>query len=144
MAANVVDDFGSGFDGATGGSGVEGVDGEDGVRALLQDGSDDGEDAGLFFGRGKWSGVGAGGLTADVEDVGAFVEHGEGLGEGAVGGVFGGVEVAAVGEGVGRDVEDAHDEGSLTEQERAGAEAPFVIDAGGEGHGRILEAASRK
>ncbi len=61
---------------------------------------------------GEGSGVGACGFAADVEDGGACVEHGEGLGEGSLGGVLGGVEVAAVGEGVGRDVEDAHDDGS--------------------------------
>jgi len=115
VAADVVDDLGSGFDGAAGGGGVEGVDGEDGLGALLQDGLDDGEDAGLFFFGGERGGVGAGGFAADVEDIGALVEHGDGLGEGSFGGVLGGVEVTAVGEGVGGDVEDAHDEGSPAE-----------------------------
>ena len=59
------------------------------------------------------------------------------MGEGAVGGVLGGVEVAAVGEGVGRDVEDAHDEGSLAEREGAGAEVPVEVGARCEGHGKI-------
>ncbi len=135
VAADVVDDLGSGFDGAAGGVGVEGVDGEDGFGALLQDGCDDGKDAGLLFFCRERRGVGAGGFAADVEDVGAFVEHGEGVGEGSFGGVFGGVEVAAVGEGVGRDVEDAHDEGARAEREGAGAEVPVVMAAGGEGHG---------
>ncbi len=138
VAADVVDDLGSGFDGAARGGGVEGVDGEDGFGALLQDGCDDGEDAGLLFFGGERRGVGAGGFAADVEDVGAFVEHFYGLGEGAFGGVPGRVEVAAVGEGVGRDVEDAHDEGSLAQREGAGAEVPVVMAAGGEGHGGIL------
>ena len=66
----------------------------------------------------------------------------EGLGEGAFGGVFGGVEVAAVGEGVGGDVEDAHDEGSPAEREGAGAEVPVVMAAWGEGHGGILSVAA--
>ena len=113
VAADVIDDLGSGCDGAAGGGGVEGVDGEDGLGALFEDGLDDRENAGLFFFGGERGGVGAGGLAADVEEVRALVEHGQGLGEGAFGGVLGGVEVAAVGEGVGCDVEDAHDEGSL-------------------------------
>ena len=133
VAADVVDDLGAGFDGEAGGGGVVGVDGEDGVRALAEDGGDDGEDAGLFFGGGEGGGVGAGGLAADVEDLGAGVEHGESLGEGAVGCVLGGVEMAAVGEAVGRDVEDAHDDGSRAEWEGAGAEAPFVESACGHG-----------
>ncbi len=115
VAADVVDDLGSGFDGAAGGGGVEGVDGEDGAGMLFEDGFDDGEDAGLLFVGGEWMGVGAGGFAADVEDVGAFVEHFLGLLEGSFGGVRGGVEEAAVGEGVGSDVEDAHDEGSATQ-----------------------------
>jgi hypothetical protein len=60
------------------------------------------------------------------------------LSEGPFGSVLGGVEVAAVGEGVGGDVEDAHDEGSPAESYCAGAEAPVVMAAGGEGHGGIL------
>ena len=54
-------------------------------RAVFEDGVEDGEDAGLLFVGGDGGGVGAGGFAAEVEDVGAFVEHGEGLGEGAVG-----------------------------------------------------------
>ena len=139
VAADVVDDLGSGFDGVAGGGGVEGVDGEDGFGALLEERFDDGEDAGLFFAGGEGGGVGAGGFAADVEDIGAFVEHFDGLFEGAFRGVLGGVEVAAVGEGVGCDVEDAHDEGSPAEGEGAGAEMPVVMSAGREGHGEILD-----
>ena len=58
--------------------------------------------------------------------------------DGAVWSVFGGVEEATVGEGVGRDVEDAHDDGSLAEREGAGAEAPVKAWTRGEGHGGIL------
>ena len=136
MAADVVDDLGSGFDGVAGGGGVEGVDGEDGVGALLEDGFDDGEDAGLFFFGGEWSGVGAGGFAADVEDVGALSSM-LCLVEGPFGGVLGRVEVAAVGEGVGRDVEDAHDDGPRAEGECASAEMPVVMAAGREGHGEF-------
>ena len=112
VSADVVDDLGSGFDGVTRGGGVEGVDGEDGFRTLLQDGCDDGEDAGLLLFRGERRSVGTGGFAPDVEDVGAFVEHHFGLVEGACGRLAGGVKKAAVREGVGRDVEDAHDQGS--------------------------------
>ena len=79
---------------------------------FFQDRFDDGEDAGLFFVGGERCGVGAGGFAAEVEDGGAFVEELEGLGEGSLGCVVRRVEVAAVGEGVGCDVEDAHDDGS--------------------------------
>ena len=89
MAADIVDDLGSGCDGEARGGGVEGVDGEDGVGALFQDGFDDGEDAGLLPCGGESSRVGAGGFAADVEDLCAFVEHLHGVCDGSVGGVFG-------------------------------------------------------
>ena len=92
---------------------------------------------------GERSGVGTGGFAAEVENVGAFVEHAEGLRDGALRGVFGRVVEAAVGEGVGCDVEDAHDEGSSAERERAGAEMPVVVSAGREGHGGILVLVAR-
>ena len=125
MAADVVDDLGPGFDGASGGGGVVGVYGDDGGGALFEDGFDDREDAGLFFFGGERDGVGAGGFAADVEEVGAFVEHLEGVGYGSGGGVFGGVEVAAVGEAVGGDVEDAHENRAPTQRKGAGAEVPI-------------------
>ena len=134
MSADVVDDLGSGLDGAVGGGGVKGVDGEDGGGLFFEDGLEDGEDAGLLFVWGERRGVGAGGLAADVEDVGALFEELEGLGYGSFGGVLRGVEVASVGEGVGCDVEDAHDDGSLAQCEGAGAEMPVVMAAGREGH----------
>lgn len=138
VAADVVDDLGSGFNGVTCSVCVEGIDGEDGFGALLQDGLDDGEDAGLLFAGGERGGVRAGGFAADVENVGAFVEHGEGLREGSFGGVLGGVKVAAVGEGIGCDVEDAHDEGARAEGKGAGVEVPVVMAAGRKGHAGIL------
>jgi hypothetical protein len=52
--------------------------------------------------------------------------------------VLGGVEVAAVGEGVGGDVEDAHDECSRAESESAGSQAPVEMGARGERHGRSV------
>lgn len=140
VAADVVDDFGSGFDGRLGSGGVEGVDGKNGFGFLFEDGFDDGEDAGLLFVCGERGCAGAGGFAADVEDAGALVEHFECLCNGAFGGVLGRVIEAGVGEGVGCDVEDAHDEGSVAERKSAGAETPVVVGAGGEGHGGILEA----
>ena len=115
VAADVVDDLGAGFDGETGGGGVEGVYREDGVGLCLEDGVDGGKDAGLLFVGRERSCVGAGGFAADVEDVGSFFEHLEGLIYGAVGGGLWRVEMTAVGEGVGCDVEDAHDDGPLAE-----------------------------
>ena len=138
VAADVVDDLGADFDGAAGSGRVVGVDGEDGGGALFQQGFDDREDAGLlFFGRER-SGVGARGFAAEVEDVGAFIQHAEGLRDGSFGSVFGGIVEAAVGERVRRDIEDAHDEGSLAERKGACAEMPVMMSAGGEGHGGIL------
>ena len=143
VAADVVDDLGSGFDGAAGGGGVEGVDGEDGFGLCFEDGFDCGEDAGLLFVGGEGSGVGAGRFAADIEDCCAFVEHLEGLLEGSFGCVARRVEEATVGEGVGRNVEDAHDDGLLAEGEDAGAELPVVMCAGDEGHVEILAVSCR-
>ena len=138
MAADVVDDLGSGGDGLLGSGGVEGVYRQDGLGALSEDGFDDGEDAALLFLRGKRSGIGASGFAADVEDVSAFVEHLEGVSYGAVWRAVGGVKVAAVGEAVGSDVEDAHDEGSLAERECTGAKVPVEVLSRGKGHEAIL------
>jgi len=139
VAGDVVDDFGTGFDGETGGFGVESIDGEDGVGASVEDGFEDWEDAGLLFGGGDGGGVGAGGFAAQVEDVGTFVEELKGVGQG----FGGGEEVAAIGEAVGGDVEDAHDAGAWAKREGAGAEVPVKGRAWDEGHGEILEAVGR-
>jgi hypothetical protein len=48
--------------------------------------------------------------------------------------VLGGVEVAAVGEGVGCDVEDAHDESARAQRESAGSQAPVEAGTREEGH----------
>ena len=112
VSADVVDDLGSGFDGEAGGAGVEGVDGQDGFGVVLPDGFNDRECTGLLFVCCERVGVGAGGFAADVEDICAFSEHLSCLFKGAFWGVLGRVEEAAVGEGVGCDVQDAYDEGS--------------------------------
>ncbi len=113
VAAHVVDNLSSGFDGKASGGRVVSIDGEDGGGPLLQKGFDDREDARLFFFGRERDGVGASGFAAEVEDVGAFIEHAEGLRNGSFGGVFGGIVEATVGEGVRRDVEDPHDEGAM-------------------------------
>ena len=75
---------------------MEGVNGQDGVGLCLEDGLDGWNDAGLLvFGR-EWSGVGTGGFAADVEDVGSFLKHLEGLGYSAIGCGLRSVEVASV------------------------------------------------
>ena len=71
---------------------------------------DHGHDAPDLLFLGDRVGAGAGGFSPDVYDAGPLVEHGGGvLGRG-----FGVEEVAAVGEGVGGDVEDADDDGAGT------------------------------
>ncbi len=73
---------------------------------MAAEAGDDGEDAAdLFIGVHR-GGTGAGGLAADVDDVGAFGDELETVLDGAAGVA----EVAAVGEGIGRDIEDAHDQ----------------------------------
>jgi hypothetical protein len=74
----------------------------------------------LFFLRAEGLRAGAGGFSTDVDEVCALVEHRERVLDGA----FGMKEGAAVGEGVRRDVEDAHDEGGFAERKGAGAELP--------------------
>ena len=95
-AADIVDDFGSGVEGAAGDGGFIGVDGEDGVGALPPDGLDDGQNAvDLLLGGdgsgergslgGGGGGAGTGGFAADIENVGAFVEQRDGMGDGGLG-----------------------------------------------------------
>ena len=94
---------------------MEGIYGEDGGGLCFEDGFDGGKDAGLLFIGREWNCVGAGRFAAYVEDFGSFFEHLEGLIHGAVGGGLWRVEMTAIGEGVGGDVEDAHDDGPLAE-----------------------------
>jgi len=134
-AADVVDDFGSGGDGGCGGRGFPGVDGEQGVGAGFEDGFDDGEDAALlFFGGDGRVFAGARGFAADVDDVGSLLEHAEGVGCGC----SGIEEAAAVGEGIGRDVEDPHDECARAEREGARTQAPDELVARREGHAVVM------
>src|SRR5207237_450060 len=105
----VINDIGASADSFTGNFRFLGIDGEE--RGLRGSGGgeafDDGEDAGEFVGGGDGNGAGTGRFAADVDDFSA-------LGDELVGVVESSVEfgvAAAVVEGVGRDVEDAHDDG---------------------------------
>ena len=74
---------------------------------MAREAVEDGEDAAEFFGFGDGRMAGAGGFGADVEEVGAVGLEVQGLVQGG-----GGVEeAAAIGEGVGGEVEDAHQAG---------------------------------
>ncbi len=105
QAADVVHDVGAGLQGGCGDGGVAGVDGDAGGGVALPEGGNDGEDAAHFLILGYRGGAGAGGFAADVDDVGPLVQHALGV---LLGGGCGGV-LPAVGEGVGGDVEYAHD-----------------------------------
>ncbi len=135
-AADVVDDLGAGVDGGAGGGAVVGVDGEDGLGAGGADGFEDGEETRLLLGGREFGRVGAGGFGANVEDMGAAIEDMEAMLDGGLGEK----ELAAIGEAVGRDVEDAHDEGAIAEREGAGAETPEMPGARAEGHPGSLAA----
>ncbi len=122
-AGDVVDDFGAGGDGGASGFGFICINREHRFGTVAENGFDDGEDAVLLLlgadgiVGAEFLGAGAGGFAADVDEVGALIEHGEGV-------LDGGVRVekrAAIGERVGGDVEDAHDEGALAEWQGAGA-----------------------
>ena len=103
------------------------------AAAFFEDGGEHGKDAGLLFFGGDGGGVGAGGFTAEVEDVGAFVEEAEGARDGFVGGF----KLDAVGEAVGGEIEDGHDEGAGAEGEGAGTEAP--VEGGADWRGSVGE-----
>ncbi len=134
MTADVVDYFCSGFDCRAGGGGVEGVDGEDCFGFLFEDGFDGRGGCGLVLRLPKevwrWGGwirrLCRGCLRLRLAFFGLFC--------GAFGGVCRGVEETSVGEGVGRDIEDAHDKSSAAEWEGSGAKVPVVMAARHKGH----------
>jgi hypothetical protein len=71
----------------------------------------DGNEAADLFGNGNARRSGAGGLRTDVDDVGPVFFEFDGPGEGAVG-----IRVpAAVGERIGSQVDDPHDQGPLAQ-----------------------------
>jgi len=118
-AAYVVDDFCSGLERDMGGGGFVGVNGEDGVRALAKNAFDYGEKAGLLFLSGDgWRlrgaaclRTGAGAFSAEIEKICTFVEELERVSYGGIGRE----ELAAVAEGVGSNVDDAHYESAWAE-----------------------------
>lgn len=102
-AADIVDERGARREGLLGDGGAHGVDGD--RDALGGEPPDHGDDALEFLGLVHSRGTGAGGLPADVDQVGALSDQVEAV-------LDGGRRVepaAAVGEGVGRHVHDAHD-----------------------------------
>ena len=116
--ADVVDEVGSGGDRGPCRPGVPGVDGDADAAppAPLGDGLDDGNDPALLLGLGDRIGTGPGRLTAHVDDRGALVDHLVGAGDGV-----GDREVTTtIGERVGRDVQDAHDDGNGCRQRVSG------------------------
>jgi len=94
---------------------------------LTRQSLDDGEDSAALVGGGHGICPGTGGLAADIEDVGAGLDHRQpgGNGTGRVG------VQAAVGERVRCDVEDAHDERVLPQMEStAVGQGDQVVPAG--------------
>ena len=116
VTADIVDNLGTSVNRETGGGGVEGVYRENGGGLCLEDGFDGGKDACMFFVGRERSRFRTRGFAADVEDIGSFLEHLEGLTNSAVGSGLWGVEVAAVRERVRSDIEDAHDDCPLAER----------------------------
>ena len=100
----------------------------------LEDAFEDGEDARLLFvGADGWGcpaciGARARAFGAEVEQVGAIFYALHAAGHRSLGAQ----EQTAIAEGVGCDVDDAHDEGALAERERAGLELPGGDGSGGD------------
>ncbi len=90
----------------------------------VADAFDDGQDAVDLLLRGDGSaGARAGGFAADVDDGGAVREHGER----GLNGLVDRVQQATVGEGIRRDVQDAHDARDLAQRERTRAQLPVEM-----------------
>ncbi len=119
---DVVENVGPGVEGSPGHGGLHRIDGDEGA-GLGTNRADDGEDAAEFLGFLDGFGAGAGGLAADVEDVGTFREELEAVLDGAtdVG------KLPAVGKGVGRDIEDAHDHPALVQFMDGVTDAPDLF-----------------
>lgn len=105
-SVDVVEEGGSGGEGGAGDGRFVGVDGE-GDGGFCGEGANEGGGACDFFFGGNLGVAGAGGLAADVEEVGALSEEEAGVGEGGVEGE----EASAVEEGIVGGVDDAHDAG---------------------------------
>ncbi|CAM5251520.1 hypothetical protein STENM223S_00285 [Streptomyces tendae] len=106
-AADVVDQGGPGRERLLGDGGAHGVDGD--RDAFRDETADHRDDAPELLGLVDAGRAGAGGLAADVHQVGALGDQVEAVLDGR-----GGVEPAsAVGEGVGGDVHDSHDRAAV-------------------------------
>lgn len=105
-AADVVDDVGAGGDGRFSHGSPASVDRDYGVGELLADGEEERLESGGFVGGRGEGDSRLGGDGTDVDDVGAGLEKFATVGHGLLGR---GIEAAVV-EGVGADVEDAHDD----------------------------------
>jgi len=133
-AVNIVDDGCAGVEGGADDGGLGGIDAEGDVDFANQLG-DDGDDAGEFVLLADGLEAGAGGLCAEVQDVGALLDHAQALAQGGLGV---GVEAVA-GEGVVGAVNDAHEERAAAPDEvTPGDEAGCEGDGLGSGHRAAL------
>ena len=141
-APDVVDEVGAGGERGLGDGRLGGVDAERGVGERLAQGRDDRHDPPPLLVEGDRVVARPGRLAADVEDVGALLDHPPALCDGdldRVGGArpapafaLGLGEEAVAGERIGRHVEDAHHERPLAPAERRGADAGR-LGSGGRG-----------
>ena len=131
QTGHIVDDVRTRGNGGAGGLRVHGVNADGGAH--LRDCLDDGQDAALLLLHADAHGTGAGGLTANVDNGGALGNHAGGAGDG----VGGGVVLAAVAEGVGGDIEDAHHEGAFG-GERVAGQGGYTGGVCGFSHGFIV------
>jgi len=120
QAADIIEDMGAGVEGGMGDSGFHGIDAEEGIGDLFAQAVDDGEDSADFLVSVDWGGAWAGAFAADVDDVSAFGGEFDAADDGGLG-----IEpLAAIGEGVRGDIEDAHDGGAVSQVERVLTAAP--------------------
>jgi hypothetical protein len=130
VAADVVDDLRACLNGQAGCLGVVGVDRDDRLGTRCEDCFEDRQNARLLFRGSERDGIGAGRFAAEIEQVGTVVEHFQRAADGSIG-----VEkLAAVRKGIGRDVENPHDESAFAERQNSGTKAPAEARANSEGH----------
>lgn len=109
-AAWIVDDIGAVFKGEGGDFGLISIDRDRNLQLAFQS-LQNGDEAAEFFGGGDAGAAGLGGFGADIEDIGSFGFELDGAGDGEIGIVI----LAAIGEGIGRDVQDGDDESAFAE-----------------------------
>ncbi len=109
QGAGIIDDLDAERESFGGDSGLIGIDRDRHLEVALK-ALEDRNQAAELFGFGDPGGAGPGGFGTDINDVRSLLFELDGAGEGAVGvGVL-----AAVGEGIRGDIQDAHDEGPVT------------------------------